>query len=121
MSPGLRLGTMFAVAHDRLVGSVWGGRYAAPMKTVRLRVAGQVQGVGYRAWAVRIAAELGLRGWVRNRADGSVELLASGTEAAIAALIAAARHGPRAAHVRAVQIADAEDEGSLGFSAYPSL
>jgi len=43
-----------------------------PEKTVRLHITGRVQAVGYRLWATRTAASLGLRGWVRNRADGSV-------------------------------------------------
>ena len=63
------------------------------MKSVRLTVTGRVQGVGYRIWAERTAATLGLRGWVRNRTDGSVELRATGDNAAIAALIAACRQG----------------------------
>jgi acylphosphatase len=49
-----------------------------PEKTLRLRITGRVQGVGYRLWATRTAARLGLRGWVRNRSDGSVEVLATG-------------------------------------------
>jgi acylphosphatase len=92
----------------------------APMKTVRLRIAGRVQGVGYRAWAMRVAAEYGLRGWVRNRADGTVEMLVTGTDDAAAAMIAAARRGPPAARVSDVGIADDEDDRSLGFVARPT-
>jgi acylphosphatase len=90
------------------------------MKTVRLTVAGCVQGVGYRAWATRLAIELGLRGWVRNRSDGSVEILATGDAAAVAALVEAARRGPRAARVSAVEVRDDQDDGSIGFSARPT-
>jgi acylphosphatase len=90
------------------------------MKTVRLRVAGRVQGVGYRAWAARLASELGLRGWVRNRADGTVEVLATGPEEAVAAMIGAARRGPLAAQVTEVRVADAVDDGSFGFAARPT-
>jgi acylphosphatase len=50
----------------------------APIETVRLRITGRVQGVGYRFWATRTAASLGLRGWVRNRTDGGVEALVMG-------------------------------------------
>jgi acylphosphatase len=46
------------------------------MKTVRRRGSGRVQGVGYRVWAVDTATSLGLRGWVRNRTDGTIEMLA---------------------------------------------
>lgn len=87
------------------------------MRTVRLRICGRVQGVGYRAWAIRIAGELGLRGWVRNRPDGTVEMLATGAEDALAALIAASRRGPRMAEVLDVAVADAEPDGSTGFAA----
>ena len=90
------------------------------MKTVRLRVTGRVQGVGYRAWATRIAVGLGLRGWVRNRGDGAVELLATGPEAAVAVMIQAARQGPPAARVAEVQIVEDEDDGSVGFVARPT-
>jgi acylphosphatase len=71
----------------------------APEKTVRLRITGNVQGVGYRIWATRTAAGLGLRGWVRNRLDGSVEALATGAPEQIAVLIEACRRGPYGARV----------------------
>jgi acylphosphatase len=90
------------------------------MKTVRLYISGRVQGVGYRAWATRFAAVLGLRGWVRNRGEGSVELLATGTEDALAQMIKAARQGPPAARVAEVEIVDDEDDGSVGFVVLPT-
>jgi acylphosphatase len=89
-------------------------------KAVRLRITGRVQGVGYRLWATRTAAGLGLRGWVRNCSDGSVEALATGAPEAVAALVEACRQGPRGAHVSAVTVAEAEDDGSLGFGALPT-
>ena len=90
-------------------------------RTVRLTITGRVQGVGYRFWAERAATALGIRGWVRNRADGSVELLASGSDSAIDALIEACRQGPRAAAVDGVAADDAEDDGSAGFSSRPTI
>jgi acylphosphatase len=87
------------------------------MPTLRLRVTGRVQGVGYRAWALETAARLGLRGWVRNRSDGSVEALVTGEDAAVAAMIAACRDGPVAARVGDVAVSQAEDDGSDGFRA----
>ena len=48
------------------------------VRTVRVRIAGRVQGVGYRYWTERVAGELGLTGWVRNRRDGTVEAVFSG-------------------------------------------
>ncbi len=86
-----------------------------------MKIAGAVQGVGYRAWATRLAAELGLRGWVRNRTDGTVEILVTGDNDAITAMIEAAREGPRAAHVTEVQVTDDEDHGSVGFTARPTV
>ena len=90
------------------------------MRTVRLRIIGQVQGVGYRAWAMRLAADLGVRGWVRNRLDGEVEILMSGAEAAIATFIEACATGPRGARVSEVAVGDDEDDGSPGFTARPT-
>jgi len=91
------------------------------MRSVRLRISGRVQGVGYRIWAERTAHSLGIRGWVRNRSDGSVELQATGDDDAIAALIEACRQGPRAATVTDVGIEGVEDDGSAGFSARPTV
>ena len=90
------------------------------MRAVRLRIGGRVQGVGYRAWAMQAAARLGVRGWVRNRADGTVEALVVGEEAAVATMIEACRQGPRAAMVANATIDDAEDDCSPGFTARPT-
>jgi acylphosphatase len=69
------------------------------MRTRQIRVKGRVQGVGYR-YALRDEAErLGVTGWVRNRADGTVEALLRGDARAVDALIGWARRGPRAASV----------------------
>jgi acylphosphatase len=84
-------------------------------RVIRLIIRGRVQGVGYRWWATGEARRLGLDGWVRNRRDGSVELLAIGAEAAIEEIIATCRRGPTAAAVTAVEYADAKDDGSVGF------
>ena len=88
----------------------------APQRTVRLRITGEVQRVGYRIWATRTAAGLGLRGWVRNRFDGSVEVLATGAADAVAAMVEACRHGPRAARVtRCINSGEAIPCRSPGF------
>jgi len=86
------------------------------MRSVRLRITGRVQGVGYRAWAIETARRLGLRGWVRNRSDGSVEALVIGADDALAAMIAACREGPRAAKITEIAVGDAADDGSEGFT-----
>jgi acylphosphatase len=91
------------------------------MRSVRLNITGRVQGVGYRAWAMDTARRLGLRGWVRNRADGSVAALVMGDEDAVAVMIEACRDGPYAAKVTEVAISEAEDDGSAGFSPKPTL
>ena len=90
------------------------------MEAVHLRISGCVQGVGYRAWTVRTAARLGLRGWVRNCGDGTVEALLIGDASVVAAMIEACRQGSRAAMVRDVAISEAEDDGSAGFAARPT-
>ena len=92
----------------------------APIETVRLRITGQVQGVGYRLWMTRTAASLGLRGWVRNRTDGSVEALVTGTPEAVAAMIEASRKGPIGAQVTEVTVTPDKDDGSSGFAARPT-
>jgi acylphosphatase len=74
-----------------------------------------VQGVGYRAWAIETAARLRLRGWVRNRADGSVEALVIGAEDRVAAMIEGCRTGPIAARVTEVLVSDGADDGGEGF------
>lgn len=65
----------------------------------RLRLYGRVQGVCFREWSVSTARALGLRGWVRNREDGSVEILVAGEAAVVAGFVAACREGPTAARV----------------------
>ena len=91
------------------------------MRSVRLTITGRVQGVGYRIWAERTALSLKLRGWVRNRRDGGVELLATGNDNAVAALIEACREGPSAANVTGVKVEHGEDDGGTGFSATPTV
>ena len=69
------------------------------MRRVRAVVSGRVQGVSYRASTVDEARRLGLVGWVRNNADGSVELEAEGEPTQVAALLAWCEAGPPAARV----------------------
>jgi acylphosphatase len=76
--------------------------------TRHLVVVGRVQGVGYRLAMGRKARELGVRGWVRNRKDGSVEAVVQGSPAAVAAIMAWARHGPPPARVDRIEVEPAE-------------
>jgi acylphosphatase len=90
------------------------------VKAVRVRVSGLVQGVGYRAWTEQEAIARGLRGWVRNRTDGSVEALISGPESAVDGMLAAFHNGPPAAGVEDVSVVTAEDPGGIGFRTLPT-
>ena len=83
------------------------------IRTVRILIAGRVQGVGYRAWAAREAEARRLSGWVRNRRDGLVEALFSGEATAVDAMIEACRSGPRMAMVENVTVAEASAEPEL--------
>ncbi|MBT5413820.1 MAG: acylphosphatase [Rhodospirillaceae bacterium] len=83
---------------------------------VRARIEGRVQNVWYRAWTVEQAKARGLRGWVRNCADGSVEALFVGPAATVEAMIDACRVGPPDARVTNIAREAAEDDGSQGFS-----
>jgi acylphosphatase len=67
------------------------------------RVRGRVQGVGFRWWARRLALDLGLAGWVRNRPDGSVEVQARGMQESLDAFGAALGQGPLGARVASVE------------------
>ena len=66
-------------------------------------IRGRVQGVGYRYFVEREAQLRDLEGWVRNRRDGSVEAVFSGSADAVAGMIAACRRGPSSARVEALQ------------------
>jgi acylphosphatase len=88
-------------------------------KTVRIR--GRVHGVGYRDWMVREAVRLGVQGWVRNRADGSVEALVAGDPAAVGALLTACRKGPHLARVEDISEEFAEPPEEPGFQRLPSI
>ena len=74
------------------------------MKCVRLVISGDVVGVGYRAWVSRQAKDLELAGWVKNREDDSVELVAEGQQEALVRLITACKKGPDVAWVKRVDV-----------------
>jgi acylphosphatase len=80
------------------------------------RVRGRVQGVGFRYFVNQTAGALGVRGWVRNDDDGSVEVYAVGTSAQLSELAGYLRKGPRWAEVRGVDESDAALENHSGFS-----
>ncbi len=84
-------------------------------KTLRVRIEGRVQGVWFRSWTSEAAWALGLEGWVRNRADGSVEALFSGPAEAVERMIEACQEGPPRAVVARVEVAPAAPEPGAGF------
>ena len=75
---------------------------AAPLRQLRMMVSGSVEGVGFRFTARDEAQGLGLKGWVRNRPSGEVELVAEGREDVLKVLAEWAHLGPPAAHVSRV-------------------
>jgi len=79
----------------------------------RFVVRGRVQGVGFRWFVEREAHLLGIAGWVRNNADGSVEVLAQGNRDQLSGLHSRLREGPRAARVDNVEVADARPAEGL--------
>jgi acylphosphatase len=81
---------------------------------VHLLVTGRVQGVAFRAATAEAARRLGVRGWVRNLADGRVEAEAEGERAAVEALVAWCRRGPPAARVDHLAVGWGEPRGDLG-------
>ncbi len=77
---------------------------------------GQVQGVGFRYFVTQNATALGIRGWVRNDDDGSVEVYAVGTASQLSDLAGLLWKGPRWAEVRGVDESEAALENHSGFS-----
>jgi acylphosphatase len=82
----------------------------------RWRISGRVQGVGFRYFVQREASRLNLNGWVRNLADGSVEVYAAGARDRLDKLAAALRSGPPLAEVTHVEESAAPPEALSGFS-----
>jgi acylphosphatase len=78
----------------------------------RLTISGQVQGVGFRYALADEARARNLRGWVRNRRDGSVEAVVAGSEGDVEAVIAWARHGPPAAQVTRIAVEPAATDAA---------
>lgn len=82
-------------------------------RTVRVVIRGRVQGVGFRDWTHGRARLLGVDGWVRNRPDGTVEALFSGSPGAVAAMLQDVQQGPPLAHVMGVAEIDVGDERAV--------
>ena len=87
----------------------------------RLLVHGRVQGVFFRGWTVEAARGLGLGGWVRNRRDGTVEILVAGDEGAVLRMIERCREGPSAARVERVEVEETAEAAPASFEQKPTL
>lgn len=88
-------------------------RPAADLARLRVLISGRVQGVGFRYFAQRHGAALGLSGLVRNTTSGEVEVLAEGPRDALHDLIALLREGPRMAFVAHIAVEWSEPCGDL--------
>ncbi|MGO4705069.1 acylphosphatase [Microvirga sp. 2MCAF38] len=80
--------------------------------TLHVIIHGRVQGIGFRAWTHHQAELRGLRGWVRNRRDGTVEAVFSGPEDAVDAMLSVCREGPDGSRVEKIDT-DAVDDGAF--------
>ncbi len=80
-----------------------------------VRISGRVQGVFFRAWAQGQARELGVSGWIRNSADGSVEAHLSGEEDCVERMIDRLGRGPSNARVDDLSVEDAVPEAAGRF------
>ena len=89
--------------------------------TMHLRIAGRVQGVGYRDAMRSEARAGGVAGWVRNRRDGTVEAVLQGAPGAVDAVVAWARRGPPAARVNGVDVRAAQGEFERPYSGFDFL
>lgn len=90
------------------------------MKVRLVRIRGRVQGVWYRAWTMEEATGRGLRGWVRNRADGSVEALLAGEDAKVDDMILACHRGPPLAKVGSISSEASAEDLPEGFEQRPT-
>ncbi|KAJ7976921.1 Acylphosphatase [Quillaja saponaria] len=90
-------------------------------ETVRVVIKGRVQGVFYRNWTVENATQLGLKGWVRNRRDGSVEALLSGDANAVKDMEQRCRRGPPEAMVTGLEVFPSNDDPGTEFQRKPTV
>lgn len=89
-------------------------------RAVHVVIHGRVQGVGYRAWTEARAEEAGLDGWVRNRAEGTVEAIFAGPPEAVERMLELCRSGPRGAIVSRVEIMGEGGFAERGFHVRPT-
>lgn len=100
------MAAMSVFSYDALSGT--------SLETHSVRVLGHVQGVGYRASAVRQAHMFGVRGWVRNVGDGSVEAIVQGSPDQVDLMLEWMRRGPPAARVTTLDSQRESDDRRFG-------
>jgi acylphosphatase len=91
------------------------------LTALRLRVEGFVQAVGYRNFIIEEANRLRLDGWVRNRSDGTVEILVCGETKAVEGLVAASMRGPAGSKIKNVELHNSAPPAEKGFHRRPTL
>ena len=91
------------------------------LKSVRIIIQGRVQGVWFRGWMIQQVNRLNIRGWVRNRRDGSVEALISGPLVEVDEMISACRQGPPVAHVTSLTEESCDPPEAEGFHGLPTV
>lgn len=89
------------------------------MPAYHLIITGRVQGVGFRDFTARLAAAHALSGWVRNRGDGSVEVVIPGDPTAVHVALNALHEGPPLARVERIVKTGTEEEPD-GFAVLPT-
>lgn len=90
-------------------------------RAILLRIYGRVQGVGFRAFVLANATQLGVNGWVRNRSDGSVEAFIQGNTDAVSHLIERCHQGPASSSVDGLDAVEQGLEEHMGFKVRPSV
>ncbi len=90
-------------------------------KAVRVVIEGRVQGVWFRGWTAEEARRLNIRGWIRNRRDGTVEAVFAGAAADVDEIIAACRQGPPMARVTNITEYPCEEPEGDGFGYSPTV
>ena len=89
--------------------------------SMNIRIEGKVQGVGFRDFAIAQATGYGLKGWVRNRSDGTLEALAFGPRMYVEAFITSCMSGPPGASVAAINVEAADTPKEMTFTRRATL
>jgi acylphosphatase len=89
--------------------------------TLRMKIEGDVQGVGFREFAIAEANARSLTGWVRNRSDGTLEIVCSGPQPIVEAFVGTCMRGPPSARVKNVELGPADAPDSIGFRRRPTV